>query len=298
MNGILCINKPQEYTSFDVIARLRGMSKTKRIGHAGTLDPMATGVLPIFFGKATKACDILPNHDKEYIAEFKFGIKTNTLDIFGEVISSKKTNVNLLQVQNVLTRFSGEIKQIPPMFSAVQVNGRRLYDMARQGIEIERTPRKAMIYSLELMNFDENLQSGTLRISCGKGTYVRTLCDDIGKALDVDCVMGNLERVKSGNFLLKDCYTLEQVQELVRENKLEQTLMPIDSIFINYPLITLNEIQSKMFKNGVELDLNRVIYKDIDGCHRVYDNNNVFLGLASLNIDEMALKIEKMFIDN
>ncbi|MEG0571281.1 MAG: tRNA pseudouridine(55) synthase TruB, partial [Oscillospiraceae bacterium] len=245
MNGILCINKPQEYTSFDVIARLRGMSKTKRIGHAGTLDPMATGVLPIFFGKATKACDILPNHDKEYIAEFKFGIKTNTLDIFGEVISSKKTNVNLMQVQNVLTRFSGEIKQIPPMFSAVQVNGRRLYDMARQGIEIERTPRKAMIYSLELMNFDENLQSGTLRISCGKGTYVRTLCDDIGKALDVDCVMGNLERVKSGNFLLKDCYTLEQVQELVRENKLEQTLMPIDSIFINYPLITLNEIQSK-----------------------------------------------------
>ncbi|MEG1027937.1 MAG: tRNA pseudouridine(55) synthase TruB, partial [Oscillospiraceae bacterium] len=185
MNGVLCINKPTEYTSFDVIARIRGMSKQKRVGHSGTLDPMATGVLPIFIGTATKACDILSDDDKEYVAEFKLGVTTDTLDIMGKVKQEKASFCKKQDILNLLPQFTGEIKQIPPMYSAVKINGQRLYDIARQGIEIQREAKTVTVYSLNLLDFNEETQTGKLSIACSKGTYIRTIIDDIGALLDV-----------------------------------------------------------------------------------------------------------------
>lgn len=295
MNGILCINKPQEYTSFDVVARIRGMTKTKRVGHSGTLDPLATGVLPIFVGNATKACDMLPNDDKSYIAEFQFGFKTDTLDISGEVLETFDKRVSKEDIINHLDQFRGDIQQIPPMYSAVRVNGQRLYDIARQGREIEREPRSVTIFKLELLAFDETTQTGQFEIECSKGTYIRSIISDLGKLLGTGGTMTALCRDKACGFSLDDCITLEQAQELTMNGTLEQQLLPVDRIFYHLPRIGLNEIQSIKFKNGVKLDLNRVIYKDIDCLHRVYDNEKVFLGLASLDKEDMALVIKKMF---
>lgn len=298
MNGILCINKPQEYTSFDVIARIRGMSKTKRVGHSGTLDPLATGVLPVFIGNATKACDMLPNDDKSYVAEFKLGVTTDTLDISGSVIKTVEANVSAEQIEAILPKFRGDIMQVPPMYSAVRINGQRLYDIARQGISVERTPRPVTIMSLELLDYDQQTSTGKLSISCSKGTYIRTIISDIGDLLEVGGIMTSLVRTKACGFLLEECITLEQAQQLTTDGTLEAKLLPVDRMFAHLPKITLNEIQSIKFRNGVKLDLNRVIYKDIDGLHRVYDNNKVFMGMASLKKDTMELKIEKMFLES
>lgn len=296
MNGILCINKPQEYTSFDVVARIRGMSKTKRVGHSGTLDPLATGVLPIFIGNATKACDMLPSDDKHYIATFKFGITTDTLDISGDVLSTNESNVKKQDILDLLPQFRGEIEQIPPMYSAVRVNGQRLYDIARQGREVEREPRKVTIFKLELISFDEKNQEGKIEVMCSKGTYIRTIISDIGDKLKVGGIMTELVRTVAGVFKLSDCITLEQAQQLTTSGTLEESLMPVDTIFNHLPKITLNEIQSNKYRHGVRLDLNRVIYKNCEGFHRVYDNNKVFMGLASLNLEKMELVIKKMFL--
>ncbi len=296
MNGILCINKPQEYTSFDVVARIRGMSKTKRVGHSGTLDPLATGVLPVFIGNATKACDMLPTDDKHYVATFKLGLTTDTLDVSGTVLSTKESNVKTEDILSLLPQFRGEIEQIPPMYSAIRVNGQRLYDIARQGIEIERASRKVTIFEIELLTFDEEKQEGTLFVFCSKGTYIRTIISDIGDKLNVGGIMTELVRTVASVFKLEDCITIEQAQELTLSGKLEEYLMPVDKIFYDLPKITLNEIQSSKYRNGVKLDLNRVIYKDVDSLHRVYDNNKVFMGLARLNYEKMELIIEKMFV--
>lgn len=295
MNGILCINKPQEYTSFDVVARIRGMSKTKRVGHSGTLDPLATGVLPVFIGCATKACDMLPDDDKSYIADFKLGITTDTLDISGEVLTECKSNVSAEDILLLLPDFRGEIEQIPPMYSAVRVNGRRLYDIARGGGEVERQPRKVTIKELELLQFDSVKGEGRLSISCTKGTYIRTIISDIGDRLQVGGIMTALVRTKACGFTLDDCITLDQAQQLTQDNKFGGNLLAVDRIFYYLPKISLNEIQSVKFRNGVKLDLNRVIYEDEKTLQRVYDNKNVFMGLASLKKDSMELVIEKMF---
>lgn len=295
MNGIICINKPQEYTSFDVVARVRGMSKTKRVGHSGTLDPMATGVLPVFIGNATKACDLLPDEDKSYTARFQLGLTSDTLDSSGEILTETKSEVTVEQIIGLLDRFRGDIEQIPPMYSAVRVNGQRLYDIARQGREIERQPRKATIHRIELVGFDSATQQGELEISCSKGTYIRTIISDIGQILKVGGIMTALVRTKAGAFTLDDCITLDEAQRLTAEGKLEERLLQADRLFYDRPKIVLNGVQSSKFKNGVKLDLNRVKYKDIDGLHRVYADDKEFLGLASLDKSDMGLKIEKMF---
>lgn len=298
MNGILCINKPQEYTSFDVVARLRGMSKTKRVGHSGTLDPMATGVLPIFIGNATKACDMLEDDDKSYVARFKLGVTTDTLDISGTVLSSCDSNVTMQQVSDLLPQFRGEISQIPPMYSAIRVNGQRLYDLARQGREVERKSRLVTIKQLELASFDCDTQMGELVISCTKGTYIRTIISDIGEMLGVGGMMTDLVRTKACGFLLENCITLEQAQQLTTDGLLESVLMDVDKLFLHLPKIVLSATQSTMFKNGVKLDLNRVTYQDVDTQntqHRIFDDNNTFLGIAHLKYSTMELVIDKMF---
>ena len=215
LSGILPVNKPQGWTSFDVVAKLRGVLKIKRLGHAGTLDPMATGVLPVFVGKATKACDILPDTKKAYIAGFKLGMTTDTLDITGKVLEQKQANVSREQLEGIKAQFVGEITQLPPMYSAVKVDGKRLYQLAREGKTVERTPRKCVVHSIEITAFDEALQQGTLEISCEKGTYVRTVIDDMGQALGVGAVMTSLVRTYSGGFDIESCLTIDEIAKLV-----------------------------------------------------------------------------------
>ena len=217
INGILPINKPAGWTSFDVVAKIRGIAraltgeKKIKVGHSGTLDPMATGVLPVFIGKATKTIDLMKTHDKAYVAGFKLGTKTDTLDITGDVLSQQECEISKDQLLKTLAAFTGEITQLPPMFSAVKIDGKRLYDLARQGKEVERKPRKAMIYEIELLEYDGK-DSGTLRVSCGKGTYIRTLIDDIGVALNL-CggVMTSLIRTKANGIDISQCHEIADI---------------------------------------------------------------------------------------
>lgn len=297
MNGIICINKATDYTSFDVVAIVRGMTKTKRVGHSGTLDPLATGVLPIFIGNATKACDMMPDDLKSYVAGFELGKKTDTLDITGTIIKTVESNVVKEQILEVIPKFTGEIEQIPPMYSAVKVNGQRLYDIARKGGEVERKPRKATIFELKLTKFDQTTQTGELEITCSKGTYVRTIIDDIGENLGVCGVMTSLIRTRANGFSLEECYTLEQAQELIQKGEFEEKLLPIEKVFWELPYINLNPHQSRMFKNGVKLDLNRVRYKASEkGLYQVYDNEKNFLAIAQTDLNKMELVIHKMFV--
>ena len=295
VNGIICINKPSDWTSFDVVAKIRGITKIRKVGHAGTLDPMATGVLPLFFGSATKICDIMPNDDKGYIAEFQLGTTTDTLDITGNVLSTNVCNIKKETVEQALVPFRGEILQLPPMYSAVQINGRRLYDIARSGQTVERKPRQVMIRKLQLISFDEQKQSGKLEVLCSKGTYIRSLCSDLGDVLGCGAVLTSLIRYQAGDFCLDDCLTIEQVQQIVHAGELPQHVIPIERVFHTLPKIQLNQTQTYKFQNGVKLDLNRIHYKDLEGYHRVSNQDGEFLGLASLDLEKMELRIEKMF---
>ena len=295
MNGILCVNKPSGWTSFDVVAKVRGMAKTKKVGHAGTLDPMATGILPLFFGTATKACDVMPNDNKGYIATFRFGMTTDTLDITGNVQSQTESHITEAELRALLPSFLGEIDQIPPMFSAVQVNGRRLYDIARSGAEVERKARRVNILKLKLLEFSEEEQTATVEVLCSKGTYIRTFCSDIGEKLGVGATLTALNRHIVGNFTLDDCYTMEQLQAFTDAGVLDEKALPVEKVFEQLPKIKLNEVQSIKFRNGVKLDLNRVRYKNVDGLHKVFDQQNQFMGLARLNLETMELIVEKMF---
>ena len=295
MNGILCINKPKEFTSFDVVKKLRGITKVKKIGHAGTLDPMATGVLPLFLGVATKACDILPNQNKRYTASFKFGETTDTQDVWGKTTATFDKKVTLKEIIDVLDNFRGEILQTPPMYSAVQIDGKRLYDLARKGIEVERAARKIHIFTLELLEFDEKKQSGILDIACSKGTYIRTLINDIGESLNAGAIMTSLNRTEASGFKLAECLSIDEVENAVKNNTLQ--VLPIEKAFIDYPEITLSEIQTRMFSNGVKLDINRVKHSENSEIYRIYDNNKLFLGLGKCNFETMELKVEKFFIE-
>lgn len=298
MDGIICINKPSGWTSFDVVAKIRGITRTRKIGHAGTLDPMATGVLPLFFGTATKLCDILPNSEKGYLADFQLGCTTDTLDITGTVLTEQQSHVSKDQVEAALENFRGVISQLPPMYSAVQVNGRRLYDIARAGQTVERAPRQVEIKKLDLLSFDELAQTGQFRVLCSKGTYIRSLCSDLGEALGCGAVLTALVRECAGDFMLEDCLTLEDVQTLMAQGDLEDKMLPLDRVFQDFEAIRLNEIQAKKFQNGVKLDLNRVHYRGQDESYRVYGPGDTFLGLAKLDLEKMELVIEKMLKRN
>jgi tRNA pseudouridine55 synthase len=216
LDMIVCINKPKGWTSFDVVAKMRGILRSKtgikkiKVGHAGTLDPMATGVLPVFIGKATKQIPLLENHDKEYIADFQLGVTSNTQDVTGEVVFKSERAVSEKEILDLLPQFTGEIEQIPPMFSAVKINGQRLYALARQGKEVERKPRKVTINELKLLNFSDN--KGRLEIKCSKGTYVRTLINDIGESLGVGGILTELVRTSACGYSLESCRTIEDFQ--------------------------------------------------------------------------------------
>ena len=296
MCGVICVNKPQGFTSFDVIAKMRGILKIKRLGHAGTLDPMATGVLPVFVGRATKACDILPDHDKIYRAGFKLGVTTDTQDSTGTTANQRDPSaVTKEKLLAELENFRGEIMQIPPMYSAVSVGGKRLYDLARQGIEVEREARPVTIYRLELAEFDEAEKSGVLTVSCSKGTYIRTLINDIGEALNCGGIMTSLVRTAACGFSLDDCVTIEDLQrEAENERNFEQYLKPVEDVFAELPKLMLHGAQERMYRNGIKLDLTK-IRTDITAERISVYGEKGFIGTAVPDRESGVLRIDKTF---
>ncbi|MBQ2823620.1 MAG: tRNA pseudouridine(55) synthase TruB [Oscillospiraceae bacterium] len=300
LNGIICVNKPQDFTSFDVIAKMRGILKLKRLGHAGTLDPMATGVLPVFAGKATKACDIIPDRDKVYEAGFRLGLVTDTQDSSGTVTSERDpSGITAEDVKKALADFRGDIMQIPPMYSAVMINGQRLYDLARQGKVVEREARPVTVYTIELLSYDEDTHTGRLEISCSKGTYIRTLINDIGEKLGCGGIMTSLVRTKACGFSLEDCVTLEDLQKLAEEGvSAEKYLLPIEKVFGEFKKIKLNAHQEKLYRNGIKLDTER-IRADFSGDEnekfRVYGADGCFIGTACADYEKKELRVDKNF---
>lgn len=270
-NGIVIIDKPQGWTSMDVCAKLRGILHEKRVGHAGTLDPMATGVLPVFVGQATKAVSFAEGGQKVYEAVLQLGLVTDTQDTTGETLEERAVTVTEDKVRAALPRFLGEIEQIPPMYSAIKVNGQKLYDLARQGREVARKPRKITIFDLALT---QNLGNGqyALRVVCSKGTYIRTLCHDLGQALGCGGCMAALRRTMAAGFRIEEAVTLERAQE-----EREALLLPLDEYFRTYPRFTVqNETQEKRAYNGNAFTARGVA----DGEYRVYDRAGNFLSLS------------------
>lgn len=297
MTGIICVNKEKDITSFGVCAKMRGILKEKKVGHTGTLDPMATGVLPIMIGGATRFLDYLPESDKGYRAVFVLGKTTDTLDITGTVTAENDVNALKADVESVLAQFKGRIMQTPPMYSAVSVNGKRLYDLARQGIEVEREKREVEIKSLELADCNENENEYTIDVLCTKGTYVRTLIDDIGRVLGCGAVMTSLVRTYAMGFTLDDCKTLAQLQLLKDSGAgFESVLLPLEKALGAYDKVVVSPAQSNRFKNGGALDLVRVKKQlNADEIYRVYSSDGDFLGLGKAV--ETQLKVEKLFVN-
>ncbi len=277
-NGIIVIDKPSGWTSMDVCAKLRGMFHEKRVGHAGTLDPMATGVLPVFIGRATRAVEFAAGSDKEYFAGLKLGVITNTQDATGEILEERPADVTRGQLWAALEPFTGDIEQIPPMYSAIKINGKKLYELARKGKEVERKPRPVTIHALEVL--DEAPTEGAdyfLRVVCSKGTYVRTLCHDIGQALGCGGCMSSLRRVKAAGFTMEDCVTLEAVQQAVDRGEGEALLLPVDAFFAGLPMLVLKTAGAeKKVRNGAALAIREVP----DGEYRVYGVDKTFLALG------------------
>ncbi len=305
MDGIIVVNKPQDFTSFDVVAVMRRLCGQRKIGHTGTLDPMATGVLPLLLGNATKAQDILPDSDKEYVAQFKLGMKTDTLDIWGEVTETRDVSVSLEDIQSLIPKYTGEISQIPPMYSAVQKDGVRLYDLARQGIEVEREPRRVTISELELLSYDSEAFMGQLKIACSKGTYIRTLIDDIGNDLGCGAVMTSLVRTRACGFTLEDSTTLDDIRELSKEGEQSENasalLKSCESLFSVYRRIEVSDKQAVRFSNGNPLDVDKTALKKSasDGeIIRVCDRNGKFLGLGKIDLENRLVKMFKLFPTN
>ncbi len=293
LNGIICINKPEGFTSFDVIAKMRGILKMKKLGHSGTLDPMATGVLPVFAGSATKAISIIPQTGKSYVAGFRFGIVTDTYDITGKVIQEKAFNLLKNDVENSLETFRGNITQLPPMYSAVQVNGQRLYDLARKGVEVERPSREVEVSRLELLDFDEKNGSGTIELSCSKGTYIRSIIHDMGQILGCGATMTSLVRTYSNGFSIDECVTLEQLEKLRNENRLQETVKSVEKMFLDLPKVQLSSKKTVMYKNGVKLILDRLDISDDIDMLRVYGAEGEFIGIAKTDRTENVLRVLK-----
>lgn len=296
MDGIIVINKPQNFTSFDVVAVMRGVAKTKKVGHTGTLDPMATGVLPLLFGNATKAQSLLPDSSKEYIAEFKLGITTDTLDIWGTIKEEKPVNISASDIENIIPNFSGNILQLPPMYSAIQKDGKRLYELARQGIEVEREKRLVNIDTLRLLSYDENTSTGKLLVSCSKGTYIRSLIDDIGSELGCGAVMTSLCRTSACGFTLDNAITIEQAKELANAGNLESVLHSVEGVFTPYRQVTVSQPQAKRFCNGGQLDLSRLRIKNLADEEIIRVKfDDTFIGLGKVDFSNNWLLIHKLF---
>ncbi len=278
MDGIVIVDKPRDWTSQDVTARLRRVFGTRRIGHGGTLDPMATGVLPVFVGRATRGVEFFEHAEKTYETVLRLGLTTDTEDITGTVLTEATVSVTNEQVEGALDAFRGEIMQVPPMYSALKVNGQKLCDLARKGKTVERQPRPITIYELTLLDRGEDTLC--LRVRCSKGTYIRTLCKDIGEALGCGGCMESLRRVSAGEYTIAEAVPL---QELLDTGKPEKYLRGVDTMFRNYPAVTLTANQEKRCRNG-----NTFSVKLEAGTYRAYSQSGEFLMLAKVEAGVMV----------
>ena len=285
MNGIVIIDKPQEWTSQDVTARLRRVFNTRRIGHGGTLDPMATGVLPVFVGRATRGVEFFEHAKKTYEATLQLGVTTDTEDIFGEILTRREVHISETEFSSILPAFRGKIMQVPPMYSALKINGQKLVDLARKGKTVERQPREIEIFDLTLLEF--NGDTARLRVRCSKGTYIRTLCKDIGEALGCGGCMAALRRVQAGEYTIEEAVPL---QELLAAEDSEPYLRPVDSMFRNYPAVTLSAKQETRCRNG-----NSFSVKMENGTYRAYGQNGEFLALSK--VEDGIMSTIKSFFD-
>ena len=284
MNGIVIIDKPQEWTSQDVTARLRRVFNTRRIGHGGTLDPMATGVLPVFVGRATRGVEFFEHAEKAYETVLRLGLTTDTEDVFGNTLIEQEVHISETEFLSVLPRFRGKIEQIPPMYSALKVNGQKLCDLARKGKEVERQPRPIEIFELTLLEFTGN--TARLRVRCSKGTYIRTLCKDIGEALGCGGCMQELRRIQAGEYTIDEAVPL---QTLLDAENPEQYLRGVDTMFRNYPEVKLTPNQEKRCRCG-----NSFSVKLAEGTYRAYSAEGEFLMLAKVE-DGIMSTIKSFF---
>jgi len=296
MNGVVNIYKEAGYTSFDVVAKMRGILKTKKIGHTGTLDPDAVGVLPVCVGNGTKLVDMLTDHDKEYIAEMLLGVATDTQDISGKVLHSNEVKVEEAALRQVIQSFVGECMQIPPMYSALKVNGQKLCDLARAGREVERKPRPVMFHEIEILSID--LPVVKLRVACSRGAYIRTLCNDIGEKLGCYATMKSLIRTKVGDFCIEDAVTLQELEEKRDAGQLESVLIGTDQLFPDLPQVCTKEEFVKYLDNG-----NTVTTKMLENPPFFQNGTEVrmygcgrFYGIYKYITKEHRLKPVKMFL--
>ena len=306
VSGVINIYKIKGFTSHDVVAKLRGILKQKKIGHTGTLDPEATGVLPVCLGSATKLCDMLTDREKEYIAEVRLGITTDTQDMTGTVLSEKEVKFTEAQVTEAIQSFVGHYEQIPPMYSALKVNGKKLYELAREGKEVERKARPVTIHYIEIL--DIKLPQLRIKVGCSKGTYIRTLCHDLGEKLGCGAAMASLERTKSGQFSLETAITLAELEEKLkvaggnREEVIQTLVIPVDNMFSEYQELRLLPQWERLVQNGnsfEEKNLRKDFLiedrKDKDN-YRVYVGKNTFMGVYEYRKAERKFYPVKMFI--
>lgn len=287
-NGIILVDKPCDWTSHDVVGKLRGVLHERRIGHSGTLDPMATGLLVVFVGRATRAVEFAEADSKEYIAGLRLGVTTDTQDTTGNVLAPCEKIPAKQELQAVLAGFMGEISQIPPMYSAIKVNGKKLYELARKGESVERKPRKVKISKLEIIG-EEN-GDYILDVCCSKGTYIRTLCNDIGEKLGCGGCMSSLRRVKAGAFSVERAQTIEQIQAAAENGELEGLVLPVDTLFDDKPTLRVNSACEKKLRNGNMIKTDRA-----DGVYRVYSESGEFLLLGEVR--QGVLKTIKSFFE-
>lgn len=279
------INKPAGITSFNVTGAVKRKTGEKRCGHAGTLDPLATGVLPVMIGRATRLIDLIDDNKKVYKASLVLGMTTDTLDCDGEVLTDQPVNVTEDDLKQALKRFEGEIEQIPPMYSALSKDGVKLYKLARKGVEVERKPRKVTVYNIELLSFD-GVDTAEILVECSKGTYIRTIIDDLGIALGCGAYMNRLERVRGSGFSVDECITLDEFLH----SDLSDTVYHSDKAVKSFVAVNVSPNQAKRFKNGNELDLKRVKIKENSLFYRVYCDGE-FLGIGEIKGDSIKPKV-------
>lgn len=295
MTGIILIDKPKNITSFGAVARVRRICGEKKCGHTGTLDPMATGLLTVMLGGATRFSELLPSHDKAYRAEFRLGTVTDTLDITGKVLETRPVSANAAQVAAALAEFVGEIEQLPPMYSAVSVNGKRLYDLAGQGVVVEREPRRVTVYSAEILEANESAGEYAVSVECSSGTYIRTLISDLGEKLGCGAVLTELRRTAANGFKIDSAVTLEALSQAAESGELDRLIIPVDRALEEYPIITVSAAQARRFGNGGELSLERLKYPRTLGLFRIYDPDGAFMGLGEIG-DGDSLKVKRVFV--
>ena len=288
MNGILLVDKPTGWTSSDVVAKLRGLLHERRIGHSGTLDPMATGLLVVFVGRATRAVEFAESQEKRYLASLRLGLATDTQDITGNRISGEPREISEAELERTLALFRGDIQQIPPMYSAIKVAGKKLYEIARRGGEVERKPRPVHIRELRLLGREG--EDWLLDVTCSKGTYIRTLCHDIGQSLGCGGCMSALRRVRAGEFSIENACTLDQVREAADRGEAEKLLLPVDSLFRQDPALSLNARDEKRIRSGGVFPV-----AVQDGQYRAYGSDGAFLALVRVTGGE--LKSIKSFFE-